>query len=254
MPRRARPNPTPVANAAAALVAVLILAAAASADRVPNAPATDPLAQQLAATPARFASWDNPALYALLQQNNLPDIPVDTDADAWPPPVDWQALAAGPADFRGQAFRIDARFLAAETVTLNRPSIAHDQPVQQWAVQFADTDDDVAIVILPARTEGFTAPPPDHETTRRIPLRYARVAIPARFLGHWETRDRDDQPFAFPVFIANDAAVYDQPAATTNAPAALFAAIAILAAVALALWWRLRAKPWTPRTRQRAQA
>ncbi|MEM6334661.1 MAG: hypothetical protein AAF823_15115 [Planctomycetota bacterium] len=249
MPPRARPAHATPARCALALACALFVSLTAAAQ-----PATqDALQQQLAATPLRFADWDNPALYALLQQNNFPRVPAnDTDA-AWPPPVDWQALADRAPALRGRPFRIDARFLAAETVTPARPAITHDQPVQQWAVQFAESDDDVAIVILPAHTHGYTAPPADADAApRRIPLRYARVTIPARFLGHWETRDRDGQPFAFPVFVAQDAAVYDQPAANTNAPAAMLAAAGVLAAIAIALWIKLRTKPWTPRTHQRA--
>ncbi|MEM0915135.1 MAG: hypothetical protein AAGB29_04175 [Planctomycetota bacterium] len=214
-------------------------------------------AELIEATPVRFAHWDNPALYAFWSDRaRMPRVlegHAPGEQAGWAPEVSWQALLAAPDAARGDALTVTGRFLASETVSLARSGWLLDGRVQQWVVQWGESDDDVAVVILPALV-GVEGTRETQE--RRVPLRFALVAIPGRFLGMWETLDRDGQPFAFPVFVATDAAVYDgsEHAPGSSGQAALLAGVAVLAAIGAVVWWRVKRSGWESRNHRRREA
>ncbi|MEO0966146.1 MAG: hypothetical protein AAFY08_13640 [Planctomycetota bacterium] len=210
---------------------------------------------QLASVPMRFEHWDNPAFYALLK---LP-WPVFNEKSS-PIDVPWDALLSSDSDWhRGNPYTLHGRFLASETIRPSRPSVIDGELVQRWVIQWGEGDDDVAVVVLPAVEGGFGLPliETDQERfigrDRRVPLRFARVAIPARFLGFWSTNDREGRPFDFPVFVAADAAVYDtaEHASGASGQAAMLAGIAVLMGIGAVVWWRVRRRGWESRNHRR---
>ncbi|MEM1209867.1 MAG: hypothetical protein AAGI54_11430 [Planctomycetota bacterium] len=203
--------------------------------------------EQVEAVPVAFDHWDNPALYAFLQADDLPAIP--GERGILPFAVPWASIREEPGRHRYGAMAVDARFLTSETVGLSRPAAVPGGSIQRWVVQWGTGDDDVAVVLLPDQVVGAGG----ETTRRRVPLRFARVMIPARFLGLWSTKDRDGEPFDFPVFVAADAAVYDRAehASGSSGQAATIAGVVLLAAIGAAVWWRVNARGWESRNHRR---
>lgn len=209
--------------------------------------------ERIESTPAVFKSWDNPALYAMFGGEDEM-LSLEQALEAWDEPA-WAAWTAEPERWRDRPAVVRGRFVESETRRLDRPSFVVDGRLQQWAVQWGPGDDDVAIVLLPAASIRRTGDGVrDHEIVeRRVPLPNARVAVPGRFLGMWETLDRAGESFAFPVLVAMDAAVYDgaEHALGSSGQAAAIAVVLLLAGIGAVVWWRVNKRGWESRNHRR---
>lgn len=184
-PRSGRAAGPLVLVAGCALV-VLGWAAAAFA-AVP--PLTDAQRQQLQTTQDYTPSWDEGALYPLLE--NVWQWERQDEAGAMIP--DWESIKASPAEHRGRLFVIEGQLAGPpEKVPfkLARPG-PWDDKLQRWGILYRINPDEVAVIYL-------LDPPAPGSTPRAA----SHVRILSRFYKMWRFKDRQGKPTDYPVFIA----------------------------------------------------
>jgi len=168
------------------------------------APAVAPLSprvmEQVQSARDHSATIDGAGLYPLLE-----DALTWRDGDETGAAVpDYRAIAASPADYRGQRFLIEGRLLRTAAVRKLAKPGPWDDALNQWVIQHGPDEADVLVVYL-------LSPPADTRPG-------AQVRLPARFYMIWRAMVQNSEEQAdYPVFVGDGARVL-RPAVDNAAP------------------------------------
>jgi len=166
-----------------ALATILLAGAVAAVE-----PLSEAQLRQLETATDFTPSWDEPALYPLLQ--NV--LRWDTLDEAGAMIPDWNALSADPESYRGRLFLVRGQ-LGGPPEKLQR-RLARPGPwdgkIERWGILYRVNPDQVAVIYL-------VDPPPPAQTPRVA----ARVQILCRFYKIWRFDDLEGRTTDYPVFI-----------------------------------------------------